>query len=147
MTSINESLLRLALMVCCMRSSAQSSVDALLSFSEYDESQTEPVPVIQSTVFRLRPGMAQGFMANVATGKKILERLGAKVRVVNQLVGSNAPCTAVIVESLDWKAYGEFSAKRDADSEWLAFIAKIVGNREPEADQIATGLSVDAPIG
>ena len=90
--------------------------------------------VIQSTVFRVRPGGAQGFMANVATGKKILERLGAKVRVVNQLVGSNAPCTGVIVELADWKAYGEFSAKRDADSEWLAFIAKIVGNREPEAD-------------
>jgi len=86
-------------------------------------------------------------MANVAMGKKILERLGAKVRVVNQLVGSNAPCTAVIVESVDWKAYGEFSAKRDADSEWQNFISKISSNSDPEADQIATGLSVDAPLG
>ena len=103
--------------------------------------------VLQSTVFRVRPGRVQGFMANVATGKKILERLGTKVRVVNQLVGSNAPCTAIIVESADWKAYGEFSAKRDSDSEWLAFITKIANNREPEADQIATGLSVDVPVG
>lgn len=103
--------------------------------------------VLQSAVFRARPGGTQGFMANVATAKKILERLGAKVRVVNQVVGSNAPCTAVITELADWKAYGEFSAKRDADSEWQKFVAKIASNRETEADQIASGLSVDVPVG
>src|ERR1035437_2178822 len=103
--------------------------------------------VLQSTVFRVRPGKAQQFMADVATAKKILERLGARVRVVNQVVGTNAPCTAFITESADWKAYGEFQAKVNADSEWQTFIAKIGANREPEADQIATGLSTDAPVG
>jgi len=103
--------------------------------------------VIQSVVFRVRPGGVQGFMANLATGKKILERLGAKVRIINQLVGSNAPCTVVILESADWKAYGEFSAKRDADSEFQNFIAKLGSNPNPEAEQIATGLSVDVPVG
>jgi hypothetical protein len=103
--------------------------------------------VLQSNAFRVRPGKMQGFLANVATGKKILERLGAKVRVVNQLIGSLAPCTVVITELAEWKAYGEFCAKRDADSEWLAFVAKITSNQEPEVDQIATGLSVDVPIG
>ena len=103
--------------------------------------------ILQSTVFRVRPGKAQQFMANVATAKKILERLGARVRVVSQVVGTNAPCIAFITETADWKAYGEFSAKVSADSEWQTFIAKIGANREPEADQIATGLSTDVPVG
>jgi hypothetical protein len=102
--------------------------------------------ILQSTVFRVRPGKAQQFMANVATAKKILERLGARVRVVSQVVGTNAPCIAFITETADWKAYGEFSAKVSADSEWQTFIAKIGANREPEADQIATGLSTDVPV-
>lgn len=45
--------------------------------------------VLQTTVWRVRPGMTQGFLANVATAKKILERLGAqRVRAVNQMVGA-----------------------------------------------------------
>jgi len=87
-------------------------------------------------------------MANVATAKKILERLGARVRVVNQVVGTNAPCTAFVTESADWKAYGELSAKTATDSEWQKFISKaVLDNRDPSADQIATGLSTEVPVG
>jgi hypothetical protein len=104
--------------------------------------------VLQSSVFRVRPGKTQEFMANVATAKKIVERLGARVRVVNQVVGTNAPCTAFITESADWKAYGEFQAKSATDSEWQKFISKaILDNRDPDADLIATGLSTDVPVG
>jgi hypothetical protein len=104
--------------------------------------------ILQSSVFRVRPGKAQEFMADVATAKRILERLGARVRVVNQVVGTNAPCTAFITESEDWKAYGEFSAKIETDSEWQKFYSKAaLDNPNPAADLIATGLSTDAPVG
>jgi len=86
-------------------------------------------------------------MANVATAKKIIERLGARVRVLNQVVGTNAPCTVFITETADWKAYGEFAAKLDADSQWQGFVAKFTSNRDPEADLIATGLSTEVPVG
>ena len=104
--------------------------------------------ILQSSVFRVRPGKAQEFMVDVATAKRILERLGARVRVVNQVVGTNAPCIAFITESADWKAYGEFSAKIETDSEWQKFYSKAaLDNPNPAADLIATGLSTDVPLG
>ncbi len=104
--------------------------------------------VLQTAAYRVRPGKAQQFMVDVATAKKIIERLGARVRVVNQIVGTNAPCTVFITETADWKAYGEFSAKIEADSEWQKFFAKAaLDNPNPEADLIATGLSTDVPVG
>ncbi len=104
--------------------------------------------ILQSSVFRVRPGKTQEFVADVATAKRILERLGARVRVVNQIVGTNAPCTAFITESADWKAYGEFSAKIETDSEWQKFYSKAaLDNPNPAADLIATGLSTDVPVG
>jgi hypothetical protein len=105
--------------------------------------------VLQSTVWRVRPGMAEGFLANVATAKKILGRLGAqRVRAVNQMVGTNAPCTVVVVESADWKAFGELQSKLETDSEWQGFLAKVIlNNRNPDADLIGTGLSAEVPLG
>lgn len=104
--------------------------------------------ILQSSVFRVRPGKAQEFMADVATAKRILERLGARVCVVNQVVGTNAPCTVFITESADWKAYGEFSAKIETDSEWQKFYSKAaLDNPNPAADLIATGLSTDVAVG
>jgi hypothetical protein len=104
--------------------------------------------ILQTTMWRTRPGRVQDFMANVTTAKTILQRLGGRVRVVNQIVGSNAPSTIVIVESNDWKAYGELQAKMQADSEWQGFFTKAIGaNRDPSADMVGTGLSVEVPIG
>ena len=104
--------------------------------------------VLQTGVWRVRPGKTQEFLANVATAKKILERLGGRVRVVSQVVGTNAPCTIFITESADWKAYGELGAKIETDSEWQKFFAKaLLDNRDPSADLIGTGLSADVPIG
>ena len=68
--------------------------------------------------------------------------------MVNRMVGTDAPCTVVVVESADWKAYGELQSKLQTDSEWQAFIAKaILNNRDPDADLIGTSLGVDVPIG
>lgn len=104
--------------------------------------------VLGTTVWRIRPGRTQDFLANVATAKRLLERLGGRVRAVNQVVGTNAPCTIVIVESADWKAYGELQAQMQTDSEWQSFFSKVIAsNRDPSADLIATGLSADVPLG
>jgi hypothetical protein len=104
--------------------------------------------VLTTTVWRMRPGKAQDFLANVASAKKILERLGGRVRVVNQAVGTYAPAFIFIIESADWKAYGELQTKMETDSEWQAFFARaILNNANPSADLIGTGLSTDVPLG
>jgi hypothetical protein len=104
--------------------------------------------VLATTVWKVRPGKAQDFLANVSSAKKILERLGGKVRLVNQAVGTNAPAFIVIVESADWKAYGDLQTKMQTDSDWQTFFAKaIANNANPAADLVGTGLSSDVPLG
>ena len=106
------------------------------------------MPVLGTTIWRIRPGKMQDFMANVSTAKKILERLGARVRLLTQMVGTNAPCSIVVTESADWKAYGELQSKLQADSEWQGFFTKVIAtNQNPAADMIGTGLSVEMPLG
>jgi hypothetical protein len=100
--------------------------------------------VLQTTVWKVRPGKAQDFMANVATARKIVEKLGAQTRFVNQMVGTNAPAFIVIIESKDWNAFGALQAKMQTDSEWQAFFMRAVANNpDPAADLIGTGLSSD----
>ncbi len=104
--------------------------------------------VLATTVWRVRPGKAQDFLANVASAKRILERLGGGVRVVNQAVGTNAPAFILIIESADWKAYGELQTKMQSDSEWQGFFAQAISNNtNPSAELIGTGLSSDVRLG
>ena len=104
--------------------------------------------IIQTALYRVRQGKNQQFLMDVAVAKKILERLGARVRVLNQVIGTNAPCTIVITESDDWKAYGELQANIATDLEWQKVMAKtVLDNRDPVADPIGTGLSIDIPLG
>ena len=67
--------------------------------------------ILGTTVWRVRPGKTQDFLANAAAAKRILERLGARVRLVNQVVGSLAPAMIFIVESADWRAAGESAGR------------------------------------
>ena len=104
--------------------------------------------VTATTTWKIRSGKAPDFVANVTTAKKILERLGARVRLLNRVIGTDAPCSIVVIESADWKAYGELQAKMQSDSEWQGFVAKVIAtNQNPSADIIGTGLAVDVPIG
>lgn len=106
------------------------------------------MPVLATTVWKVRPGKMQDFLANVASARKILERLGGRVRAVNQAIGTNAPCIIFVLESPDWKAYGDLQAKMETDSEWQKFFSKaVLDNRDPSADLIGTGLSTDLPVG
>ncbi len=103
--------------------------------------------VLTTTVWRVRPGKTPDFLANIAAAKKILDRLGAQVRLLTQAVGTNAPCSIFIIQSADWKAYGELQAKMQADSEWQGFFQKAIAtNQNPAADLIGTGLSVEVPL-
>jgi hypothetical protein len=104
--------------------------------------------VLGTTVWKVRPGKMQEYVANLLTAKKIVERLGARFRVLNQVVGTNAPVTIVVIESADWNAYGALQTKLATDSEWQGFFQKVVvGNPNPSADLVGTGLSVEVSLG
>jgi hypothetical protein len=100
--------------------------------------------VLQTSVWKVRPGKTQVFLENVATARKILEKLGAQTRFINQVIGTNAPAFIVVLESKDWNAYGAMQSKLQTDSEWQEFITRVVANeRDLAADLVGTGLAID----
>jgi hypothetical protein len=104
--------------------------------------------IVQTALYRVRQGKNQQFLLDVTVARKILERLGARVRVLNQIIGTNAPCTIVIIESEDWQAYADLQTKMETDFEWQKVVAKaVLDNRDPVADPIGTGLSTDILLG
>jgi hypothetical protein len=98
-------------------------------------------------VWRPRPGRLQDFMAVAARAKKIQHRLGAKVRFWNAQFGGEPQAIGVVTETADWKQHGEFAAKLETDSEWLALVAEWASMREPIADLIRSQVNVELPVG
>jgi hypothetical protein len=88
--------------------------------------------VAQVATWRPRDGHLQEFLANVATAKKIHERLGAKVRVWQSMFGGQAMTLGYVIEHAGWEAFGKFGAKLEADPEWQSFWSKALANRTGE---------------
>ena len=104
--------------------------------------------ITATTIWKVRPGKTQDFLGNITSAKKILEKLGAKARLLAQGVGTNAPAFIFIIESADWKAYGDLQTKMQTDADWQGFLTKAVtANTNPAADLIGTGLSSEVPLG
>ena len=99
--------------------------------------------VAQLATWRPRDGHLQEFLANVATAKKIHERLGAKVRVWQTMFGGQAMSLGYVIEHAGWEAFGKFGAKLEADAEWQAFWSKALANRTGELLQ--NSVVVEAP--
>jgi hypothetical protein len=86
-------------------------------------------------------------MKDVVRVDRIVSRNGGKMRVWNTESGGEPGTVGVVVETTDWRAFGEYSAKMEADPEWRAFIAEISSQRDPAADMVRTQISVELPIG
>jgi len=86
----------------------------------------------QVAQFRIVPGRNQEFIANVATGKKIHERLGAQVRVWTALVaGPNSGMVSYVIEHKDWASYASFNEKLATDAEWQQFVGSVLQRADP----------------
>jgi hypothetical protein len=92
-----------------------------------------------------QPGRLEAFMRDLARANNIIKRAGGKLRAWNETSGPNAGTVAVVVELDDWKAYGNYMAKLESDSDWQAFIAEITSAKAPNAEIVATGLNVEVP--
>ena len=104
------------------------------------------MPTVGQVVFlRPRPGRVAAFMSDVARARKIIANCGGKVRVWNQVVGAEPGSTALVIETADWKAYGEYNARLQDDREWQAFLSEINSAKEPNADLFRTLLHVEIP--
>jgi hypothetical protein len=99
--------------------------------------------ILQVFVWRPRSGKLSQFMKNVARGTKIVNRAGGKVRLWNTATGGEPGTIVVGIENANYKTFGEYAAKLEADPEWRAFLAELEGEREPAADLVSSAMYVE----
>lgn len=102
--------------------------------------------ILQVFTYRPRPGQLAHFMKNVAKGSKIVNRDGGRVRLWNTACGGESGTIVVGIENSNYKTYGEYAAKLEADPEWRAFLAEIESEREPAADLVSSAMYVEQPV-
>ena len=92
---------------------------------------------------RVKPGRIQDFQSINAEGTKILERLGARVRVWRPVAGGEPASVSYVLEYDDMKQFGEFSDKLQSDSEWQALVQRIQSNPDPATEPVSNVLITD----
>ncbi len=102
--------------------------------------------ILQVFTYRPRPGQLSNFMKNVAKGSKIVHRDGGKVRLWNTANGGEAGTVLLGIENSNYKTYGEYAEKLEADPEWRAFMVELAGEREPAADLVSSALYVEQSV-
>ncbi len=100
--------------------------------------------VVNVTVWRPQDGRAAEFLGQVAQAKKIHERLGGRVRVLQASIGPNPFTVHYVVEHDDERAFGEFMGKMASDQEWQSFWAGALTN--PSAQPLEGSLLADMPL-
>jgi hypothetical protein len=100
--------------------------------------------VITVNVWRPKDGRAAEFVAQLSQAKKIHERLGGTVRILQLTSGPNPFSINYAVEHADGAAFGTFIDKLGADAEWQEFWAKALV--DPTADPIGSSVLTDMPI-
>lgn len=102
--------------------------------------------VLQTFTYRTRPGQLSSFMKNVAKGSKIIHRDGGKVRLWNTANGGEPGTIVIGVETANYKTFGEYAAKLEADPEWRAFLVELESAREPAADLVSSAMYVEQSV-
>ena len=99
--------------------------------------------VVSVFSWRPLPGRLPEFLGTLSEGKKIHERLGARVRALQAGAGPRPGTITYILEFDDMVKYGEFAVKLETDQEWQALGAKI---GEAPAELVEQGLASDVTL-
>ena len=99
--------------------------------------------VISVSQWQPKDGRIQDFVAQVATAKKIHERLGAQVRVWQTAFGGRPMSIGYVIQHESWEAFGHFGQKMSEDSEWQQFWANAL--LDPTAELIENSVLQPVP--
>jgi len=104
--------------------------------------------IAEVLTYRPRPGGTEQFIALAKRADKILRGLGATTRTLNTVVGGPSSNGFVyVIETPNWKAHGEFSAKLENDPDWKKFVAEVNSMDKPSADLVSSALYSEIPLG
>lgn len=90
-----------------------------------------------------QPGRLEALLRDIARAQKIAKRLGGSLRAYTQMSGPNVGNIALVTEHTDWKAYGNYMARLESDTEWQSFIAEINSTKSPNAERVGAILNVE----
>jgi hypothetical protein len=93
--------------------------------------------IAQVRVIRPRPARRQDLLNTLTRTKRLHERCGGKVRLFEPATGPNVGAVLQVIETSDWKAYGDYRTKIQADPDFRAVMAEIQSNRDPVADIVS----------
>ena len=102
--------------------------------------------ILQTFVYRPRPGQLPRFMKDVARATEIASRDGGKLPRWNTASGGEPGTIVIGVETTNYNTFGEYAAKLEADPEWRAFVTEIAGEREPAADLVSSAMYVEQSV-
>ena len=103
--------------------------------------------IVHTFTWKVKAGMRREFLSEIAITKKLIETLGARLRVLDRQFGYAAPCILFVMESVDWRAFAELQEKMQTDPKLLAFWSKAhVDNLNRPAEVADIALAIDLPI-
>lgn len=103
--------------------------------------------IVHVRVVRPRTAKLAELMSAFTRTKKFHERNGATVRLLEPSTGPNVGALIHIVETPNWKAYGEYRTRIEADPEFRAVMTEIRTSRDPLADIVSSELLEEVSLG
>ncbi len=100
--------------------------------------------VVSVITFRPLPGRLPEFLGSLPEAKKIHERLGARIRVLQAGPGPRPRTITYVQEFDDMVKYGEFAEKLNVDQEWQAFVAKV--GADPPFEIVESSIESDVTL-
>ena len=95
--------------------------------------------------FRPRPDRYDECLGRVVEYKKLVERLGGRVRVFRAEDGGEPGTAAFVIEVDDWPRFGELNAKVESDSEYQRLQALDLSDPVSDILQISTVSELPLP--
>ena len=104
--------------------------------------------IAQVFTYRPRPGGVEQFLNLAKRADKIFRALGASTRTISNVAGGPAANAFMyVVETPNWKAHGELSAKLDTDADWRKFVAEMESTDNPPVDLVSSAVYTGVTIG
>ncbi len=100
--------------------------------------------VMSVATWHPRAGKTKDFLATVAKGKRIHERLGGKVRLLSSTFGGSPASFSYVVEHPTWESFGAFGEKLEKDNEWVTLWTDAQAN--PTADLVSNNVVTEVAI-
>ena len=104
--------------------------------------------IVEVFTYNPRPGGTEQFLSLAKRADKILRALGATTRTFTSVAGGATPNAFVyVLETPNWRAHGELSAKLENDHDWRKFLADMSSNDKPAVDLVSSAVYAEIPIG